>query len=738
MRVAWSADNGRHSQTLPAVPPSTATLAAGPGGSTDALAVHQSTFTVTVWQPPPAAATGRRRRRSTSPSSTEYEVKIATAAIPDPEPLTYIRKYNPYYREGLMGRPDGVGYAAVPHLVDQIAARFPDRPAAADETTALTYRELTAAAARVARILMEHGVKPGDVVALALSRSVGYLVAMLGVLRAGAAYLPIDPDEPAARTRTALAGVEARLLLTDGAARFGLGMPQVFVPAIGPAGAPAKPVPTAAIDGESPCYVMFTSGTTGRPKAVVVPHRAVTTLAWRPRFVSLAPGSVLLALAPLHFDAATFEIWGALCNGATVVVAPRLLLSAGELRELIQRYRVNVLHLTAGLFRVLADEEPDCFAGLDWLLTGGDVVSAGHVRDVAWRFPRLRMVACYGPTEGTAFTSVAMLTDTGCVTGAVPLGEPLPGRRMEILDARLCLVPADTVGELYIGGAGLALGYLGRRTETAERFVPDPRPVRPGERLYRTGDLARRRADGAVEFVGRADDQVKIRGVRIEPAEVAAVLAGHPDVRDAVVVPRGPAGEAVLAAYLTAEPGRCPGGPALREFLGGRLPAAMIPSEFVLVDRFPVTAQGKVDRAALALTRPARPAVVAGNPAAASVDELVLRTWRDCLEREVGPDDNIFEVGGHSLMALRVAARLERALGRRVPLRAIFARPTACGLAHWLTVSSDENLPEALLPELGPATVPAGLAADLGAASSDEIARISRLLGLPGREGHQE
>jgi amino acid adenylation domain-containing protein len=394
-----------------------------------------------------------------------------------------------------MGRPDGIGQTAVPLLVDRITTRFPDRVAAADETTALTYRELTAAADRVARILLEHGVKPGDLVALALSRSVGYLVAMLGVLRAGAAYLPIDPDEPVARTRLALASVEARLLLTDGAARLGLGVPQVFVAAIGYRDAPGEPGLTAAIRGESPCYVMFTSGTTGRPKAVVTPHRAVTTLAWRPPFVSLAPGSVLLALAPLHFDAATFEIWGALCNGATVVVASRPLLSAGELRELIQRYRVNVLHLTAGLFRVLADEEPDCFAGLDWLLTGGDVVSAGHVRDVASRFPRLRMVACYGPTEGTAFTSVAMLTVTGCVTGAVPLGEPLPGRRMEILDARLCPVPTGAVGELYIGGAGLALGYLGRRAETAERFVSDPRPVRPGERLYRTEPMIRSRSE---------------------------------------------------------------------------------------------------------------------------------------------------------------------------------------------------------------------------------------------------
>jgi amino acid adenylation domain-containing protein len=616
-----------------------------------------------------------------------------------------------------MARLDGVADTVVPLLMDRITTRFPDRVAAADETTALTYRELTAAADRVTRILIEHGVKPGDLVALALSRSVGYLAAMLGVLRTGAAYLPVDPDEPVARTRAALASVEARLLLTDGVARFGLGLPQVFVAAIGPGDAPAEPVPTAAIGGESPCYVMFTSGTTGRPKAVVVPHRAVTTLAWRPRFVSLAPGSVLPALAPLHFDAATFEIWGALCNGATVVMAPRPLLSAGELRELIQRYRVNVLHLTAGLFRVLADEEPDCFAGLDWLLTGGDVVSPGHVRNVV--------------------PSVAMLTVTGCVTGAVPLGEPLPGRRMEILDARLCPVPVDAVGELYIGGFGLALGYLGRTGETAERFVPDPRPVRPGERLYRTGDLARRRADGAVEFLGRADDQVKIRGVRIEPAEVAAVLAGHPDVRDAVVVPRGPAGEAVLTAYLTAEPDRCPSGRALREFLGGRLPAAMIPSEFMTVDRFPVTAQGKVDRAALARARPIRQTVVAGNPAAASMDELVLRTWRDCLEREIGPDDNIFELGGHSLMVLRVAARLERALGRRVPLRAIFKHPTARGLARWLAASSGEDLSSAEEP-VPAATVPAGLAADLGAASSDEIATISRLLGLPGQEGRPE
>ncbi len=439
--------------------------------------------------------------------------------------------------------PQWVETASVAGLVARVAAQFPQRIAVLDESAALTYGALLAAADRIALILAEHGVRPGDLVGLGLSRSAGYVAAMLGVLRAGAAYVPLDPAEPAARTRAALAGLDVKLLITDGTARLGLRLPQVFVPAPG-AAADDRPAPQADLagardaatgGGDRPCYVMFTSGTTGPPKAVVVPHRGVTTLAWQPSFVPLGPGAVVLAVAPMHFDAATIEIWGPLCNGGTVAVAPRAALSAGELSDLIKLHEANVLWLTAGLFRVLADERPDCFTGLRCLLTGGDVVSASHLRAVAARFPGLRLVACYGPTEGTTFTSVAALAEPPA--GPVPLGDPLPGRSMDILDEALSPVPPGEPGELYLGGPGLALGYLGRPGETAARFVADPR--RPGKRMYRAGDLARRGPDGSVEFLGRADHQVKIRGVRVEPAEVESALIGHPAVRDAVVAAQG-------------------------------------------------------------------------------------------------------------------------------------------------------------------------------------------------------
>ncbi len=351
------------------------------------------------------------------------------------------------------------------------------------------------------------------------------------------------------------------------------------------------------------------------------------------------------------------------------------------------------------------------------------MISPEHVRSVAARFPDLRLVACYGPTEATTFTSFAVMTEPPA--GSVPLGDPLPGRRMQILDDGLRQVAPGEPGELYVSGAGLAHGYLARPGLTAERFVADPGQA--GQRMYRTGDLVRRRADGGVEFLGRADQQVKIRGVRIEPAEVAAALVGHPAVRDAVVGPAGPAGDAVLAAYLTVQPGHRPSDDALREFLSKRLPGAMIPSIFAIVDKFPVTAQGKVDIAAL--SRASRPAAVV--PTAAMRAELVLGTWQECLGCEIGPDDNVFALGGHSLMAVRVAARLERVLGRQVSLREVMEHPTPQELADWLSfpatpvadrraVQADETVRAARADEG---------ARDLAAASEDEIAALRGLLG---------
>ncbi len=582
-------------------------------------------------------------------------------------------------------------------LVARVAASFRGRVAVRDDSAALTYGALMAAADKVALILAERGVRPGDLVALALTRSAGYVAAMLGVLRAGAAYVPIDPAEPAARTRAALAGLRVKLLITDGTARLGLRLPQVLVPAPGAAAGPPAGLAGAADDGatgggDRPCCVMFTSGTTGPPKAVVVPHRGVTTLAWRPSFVPAGPGTVVLAVAPMHFDAATAEIWIPLCNGGTVAVAPRSAMGAGELSDLIKRHGVTVLWLTAGLFRVLADERPDCFDGLRWLLTGGDVVSPGHLRAVAARLPGLRLAACYGPTEATTFTSVAVLTEPPA--GPVPLGDPLPGRSLDILDEALLPAPPGEPGELYVSGTGLALGYFGRPGETAARFVADP--GEPGRRMYRTGDLARRQPDGSIEFLGRADHQVKIRGVRVEPAEVESALSRHPAVREAVVRARGQAGDAVLAAYLTVRPGEHPSGQALHEFLSSWLPPAMIPSMFVIVDQFPVTPQGKIDGAALSRCGPAGAAVPA--PAAATLAELVLGTWLEFLQREIGPDDNVFALGGHSLMALRVAARLERALARRVPLRAVMEHPTPRSLTGWLSTAGPADVTDAQQP----------------------------------------
>ncbi|QFG21430.1 non-ribosomal peptide synthetase [Actinomadura sp. WMMB 499] len=525
-----------------------------------------------------------------------------------------------------------------------------------------TYAELDARADTVARALIGRGVRPHDLVGVVLERSAELVPVLLGVLKAGAAYVPLDPAHPDGRRRAIIkeAGVSVVLTGEDG-----------FGPAAG--GRPGVQVPP-----DSLAYVMYTSGSTGAPKGVAVTHANVVAFcldeAWRDDVVE----SVLVQ-ANHAFDASTYEIWTPLLRGGRLVVAPPGRVDAAERARLIAEHRVTNVHATAGLFAALADQAPWMFAGVREVSTGGDVVSSAAVRTLLRTHPGLVVRTTYGPTETTAFTTQVAYTASEGVPASVPLGFPMDNARAYVLDGFLRPVPPGVVGELYIAGAGVARGYAGRPALTAERFVACPF-AGPGERAYRTGDLASWGANGVLRFAGRADGQVKIRGFRIEPAEVEAVLGGHDDVaRTAVVVRADRSGVRRLVGYVVAAPGAAADPAALRAFAAARLPEYMVPADVVPVDAIPVTANGKVDRAAL--PAPAAVAAAAGRGPATPAEELLCGLFADVLGlAAVGAEDSFFALGGDSITSMLVVARARRA-GLALSARQVFEHRTPAALA---------------------------------------------------------
>ena len=533
---------------------------------------------------------------------------------------------------------ESTGVAA---LVATWCERTPDAPAVVtpgDEDT-LTYRELWTRSGRLARELAGRGVGPGAVVAAGMGRSVELVVALLGILRTGAAYLALDAKAPRERTAEVLAdaGVEVVLnTLPDGEADF-------------------TDVP---VGDDDPCHVIYTSGSTGRPKGVIIPHRAVVSLVEKPTFCTFAPGDRMALAANPAFDAFTFELWGTLAAGGTIVVFPDVAdHGLDRFVELIKSARLNGLLLTTSVFHLVARERPTAFGTLDTLLFGGEQADSGLIRDVLTAAPPGRVVNVYGPTETTT-----LATTLDCTLDSVPSGERTPigyaiqDTTLSILDEDGEPVPDGEVGELYIGGAGVALGYLGQPDLTAERFVTGP--AGGSSIVYRTGDLVRRRADGALEVIGRRDRQVKIRGYRIELDEIEVAAKATGLVTAAVVETVGEGNAVRLAGFVLPADADTEG---LARRLADRLPSYMLPSSWVALDELPLQSVGKVDRARLV-------AMVTGAPAPdAPEDEVggaVAGVWRELLGvPAVRDEDNFFDLGGNSLIAVQIAARVTGRLG---------------------------------------------------------------------------
>ncbi|HJP95210.1 MAG TPA: amino acid adenylation domain-containing protein [Pyrinomonadaceae bacterium] len=568
------------------------------------------------------------------------------------------------------------------------ARRTPEAVAVRFEQDALTYRELNRRANRLAHRLRRLGVGPEVAVGLVARRSVGMVVAMLAVLKAGGAYVPLDPDYPRERLAFMLEVSQCPVLVSHGVTAEDLAGDMhrcVHLDTADPIiDSESDADPADGTDPENPAYVIFTSGSTGTPKGIVIPHRAVNRLVGGADYVELAPSNCVAQASNASFDAATFEVWGALLSGAQLVGLPLdVILSPHDFAEEIRRRRIDTLFLTTALFNQIARELPEAFAPLEHLLFGGEAADPSAVRQVLEKGRPRRLLHVYGPTESTTFASWQLVQEVSRVAVTVPIGRPISNTRLYILDRHLQPVPVGVTGELHIGGEGLARGYLDPEL-TAERFVPDAFGGEPGERLYKTGDLTRWLPNGQIEFVGRNDFQVKVRGFRIELGEIETVLREHEGVRDAVVAARTDSrGDAYLTAYVVAAHGPLPTGRELRAFLKEKLPEYMLPSVYLVLNKLPLTAHGKVDRRALPEPAgAARELDVAFVSPRNAIEEVLSGIFAEVLNVErVGVDDNFFELGGHSLLAAQAISLMRKAFQPDLPLRKIFEAPTVASLA---------------------------------------------------------
>jgi amino acid adenylation domain-containing protein/non-ribosomal peptide synthase protein (TIGR01720 family) len=586
----------------------------------------------------------------------------------------------------------------IERLFEAQAERTPDAVAVVTEHAEITYSELNARANQLAHHLRRVGVRAEVLVGLYVERSLESIVGMLGILKAGGAYLPLDPTYPRTRLMLMLADTQTTVLLARHAheADFSeLPMHVVHLDAsqsLIARESRANPANTG-VSTDDLAYVMYTSGSSGRPKGISIPHRAISRLVFNTNYVHVQPADRIAHASNPSFDATTFEIWSALLHGARVVVIPNAVaLSPQDFAAWIREHSITTLFMTTALFNQFAQHVPSAFRSVRSLLFGGEAVDPHWVRELLRHHPPERLLHVYGPTESTTYASWNLVQDVSSDATTIPIGFPICNTQVYLLDDYLQPVPVGVPGQIHIGGAGLARGYFNQPELTADRFIPHPFSAKAGERLYRTGDIGCYLPDGRIEFQGRRDTQVKIRGHRIELGEIEAALVQHPAIQKAVVVAhepdRQPDGQALtprrqLTAYIVTETSGTPSVSELRHFLQRQLPAYMLPAAVVHLDRLPLTANGKIDRRALLASGPARPALETPFVAPRTATEKELADlWAQVLGVDtVGVYDNYFELGGDSIQSIQIVARANQA-GLHLTPKQLFERQTIAELAQ--------------------------------------------------------
>ena len=557
----------------------------------------------------------------------------------------------------------------------------------------LSYSELNKLADERSTQLATSGVKPSTLVALYSPRSVEMIINMLAILKSGAAYAHIDPDYPEERICMLLNDLNPVQIV-------GENIPQKFQSMV-----KSSANWTSDLSMDSPAYVMYTSGSTGTPKGVIVPHKAIIRLVKNTSFIHFSTHDVFLQFAAPSFDASTFEIWGPLLNGGSLVI-PEITgkISIHDLCNMIKKHAITTLWLTSGLFDQIVESCLDSLHSVRYLLTGGDIVTPASAIKALETLSNCQLINGYGPTEGTTFSTCFPVTDVAEIQTGVPIGRPITNTSVYILDSHLEPVPVGVLGEIYIGGDGLASGYLNSPELTAQRFITDPFSRHQDSKLYRTGDLGRYRHDGSIEFHGRIDQQIKINGFRIEPNEISTILQHHPEIREAIVIShQNKPDDKKLTAYIVTKNNTTLSNTEIRKFLKKRLPAFMIPSAYVILDDLPLTENGKIDKSALPDYQYERTDFKNKLIKPSTETELILADiWKDLLNiEELGIHDDFFnECGGHSLLATQLLSRILNELGVALSLQQFFEQPSIAGLTDMILETKLQQINETELESI--------------------------------------
>ncbi|WP_133054573.1 non-ribosomal peptide synthetase, partial [Niastella populi] len=591
-------------------------------------------------------------------------------------------------------------------LFEEQAAKTPDNIAIVFAERELTYRELNERSNQLAHYLKDnYSIQPDDLIGIQLDRSEWMIISILGVLKSGGAYVPIDPEYPTSRKEYIVKDSAIDLLITEASFIYDIGYYEGKVFAIDiefdsenyNSGELSKTCTPANL-----AYVMYTSGSTGMPKGVMVEHKSIVRLVYNTNFFTPATNDKLLLTGALSFDATTFEIWSMLLLGGQLhLLSQDRLMNVAAFKETIQQGEITVLWLTAAWFNQIVDTDLSFFSSLRYLVSGGDKMSPIHVNKVKKAYPELEVVNGYGPTENTTF-SACYRVENKEYDEAIPIGKPIANSQVYILDPEMQPVPLGVAGEIYAGGDGLARGYLNQEALTKEKFMANP--FKAGERLYKTGDLGRWLPDGNIEFIGRKDDQVKIRGYRIEPGEIEHTLLNHEEINQAVVLAKeDESGEKELVAYITSNTRQNTSD--LRDYLKERLPSYMVPAYIVQLEAMPLTANGKVDKKSL--PDPEGLGLSSGVEYVAprnEIEEKLVKIWEEVLERRnIGVNDDFFALGGHSLKVVRLSNEYQKELSAKLSLKELFAHTSVASHAALIASSTREAFVqiEKVIPQAG-------------------------------------